>query len=318
MTAAPVALRLASLNVNGRRAAVRALPRLLQPLGVDCVALQECRAGDAADLAHALGPEWRMVYAPADYLGTALLTRWPLDGGRNLPDVKWPSPPNAGAAGAAPNAARLALAVRDRAGHWEEVRSAALCRVATRCGPVTVVGLHLDHLSEDLRFQQCQRIGDALAELNVGDEPHCLIGDFNALHRADYCPAGWRRLCEARDRYGLEEAHSTVMDALLAEGLYTDAAAACRAAGAPPRCPPYCPACAEAGTPSAAASTVGCPTCVPPTTPHRTRVDYLLASPPLRFTEYGMVDTMGTDVSDHQLIYADVCWDRPDDRRNVG
>lgn len=32
----------------------------------------------------------------------------------------------------------------------------------------------------------------------------------------------------------------------------------------------------------------------------------------------GMVDTMGTDVSDHQLIYADVCWDRPDDRRNVG
>lgn len=83
------------------------------------------------------------------------------------------SPPNAGAAGAAPNAARLALAVRDRAGHWEEVRSAALCRVATmhalpyhrspgggvlsgcmvstRCGPVTVVGLHLDHLSNQAR-----------------------------------------------------------------------------------------------------------------------------------------------------------------------
>ena len=46
--------------------------------------------------------------------------------------------------------------------------------------------------------------------------------------------------------------------------------------------------------------------CVPYTCQYRTRVDYLLASGMCHFRSYRTCDTIASDVSDHQLIYADL------------
>jgi len=98
--------------------------------------------------------------------------------------------------------------------------------LATRV--LTVAVTHLDHMSEEQRQTQ---VAHALETLQAGSHPACLLGDLNALTRADYSEAEWGRLEEthAENKWALPEP-SRCLEALAAAG-FVDAFPASRGGG---------------------------------------------------------------------------------------
>ncbi len=160
-------LTVATVNVNGVRAAVRRGMRpWLAERAPDVLCLQEVRATDA-DLADALGPGWHTVHEEASAkgrAGVAVATRTP------------PAAVRAGLSPATPDAGF------DGAGRWVEAD------VETREGLLTVVSAYV-HTGESGTPRQLEKeafleaVAVRLAALAADGRHVVLTGDLNVAHR---------------------------------------------------------------------------------------------------------------------------------------
>ena len=62
-----------------------------------------------------------------------------------------------------------------------ETRSAIRARCETSYGSITVVTIHLDHISEDVRMEQWKQL-----EYMIPESTDIIMGDFNSLYLDDY------------------------------------------------------------------------------------------------------------------------------------
>jgi len=164
---------------------------MLAGLDCDVLLLNEVPRDAALDrVAATLGLQ--LVYAPAQWMGNALLSRVTLHD-----------------SGVIPLDARGA-----------ETRSAAHARVALGGVEVRVVCTHLDEGSEAVRVRQLQQLHRKLSSF----ETPCLIGgDLNALRLSDYPQEALESIRDARARSS-REAPSNDAVALLDGWGYRDAA----------------------------------------------------------------------------------------------
>lgn len=88
-----------------------------------------------------------------------------------------------------------------------ERRSAAIATVRSPWGLISVASVHLGYQDEETRLRQLQRLCGSLA---TRGEEFIVMGDLNALRRADYTLARWRSIQVARERTGLEPAENDV------------------------------------------------------------------------------------------------------------
>lgn len=164
---AAATLRVLSYNIHHGRGTdgaidLRRQAAVIRSADADLVALQEvderttrsARVDEAAELARLTG--LRMVFGPQiDYLGgrygQALLARYPL------------GPPT--------------VHVLPALGGDRERRIAVAAAVDHPAGPLTFVGTHLHHRSDEAREAQARALVDAFAEVG----PCVLAGDFNAM-----------------------------------------------------------------------------------------------------------------------------------------
>ena len=79
-----------------------------------------------------------------------------------------------------------------------------------------VYSLHLDANSEDIRIHQLTEL------LAWVQEPHVLVGDFNAVHRRHYNDEDWDKIQATRRKYHLERSRSDAMTMLLDTAGYVD------------------------------------------------------------------------------------------------
>lgn len=70
--------RVATFNVNNRASNYSHFLELLQSIDLDIICLQECSYRLASRLKRGLGPQYKCVYAHADFCGNAMLTRLPI------------------------------------------------------------------------------------------------------------------------------------------------------------------------------------------------------------------------------------------------
>lgn len=80
---------------------------------------------------------------------------------------------------------------------------------------------HLDHLSEDVRFEQLKSIEASINQFycNETGKLFILAGDFNSLKRSDYSEQQWQHIQKKRATVGLEPPQSTVTDYLITQGM---------------------------------------------------------------------------------------------------
>jgi endonuclease/exonuclease/phosphatase family metal-dependent hydrolase len=172
---------------------------MLERLDCDVLLLNEVPRDSALErVASTLGMQ--LAYAPAQWMGNALLSRAPLVG-----------------AGVMPLDARRA-----------ETRSAAHAKVVLGGVETRVACTHLDQASEAARVEQLEQLHRKLS----GFGAPCLIGgDLNALRLSDYPPEALESIREARAR-SCHEAPSNDAVALLDSWGYRDAARLADAAAA--------------------------------------------------------------------------------------
>jgi exodeoxyribonuclease-3 len=157
-------LRVASVNVNGVRAAFRkGMQPWLDASGVDVLALQEVRA-DREDLVALLGDGWVIAHDAASAkgrAGVAIATKV------NHDDVRVDLGPKS----------------VDTAGRWIEVD------ITTPAGnPLTVVSCYV-HSGEagtpkqDAKYEFLEIMTKRMKKLGAGDRPTVVVGDLNVGHR---------------------------------------------------------------------------------------------------------------------------------------
>ena len=157
-------LRVASVNVNGVRAAFRkGMEPWLQRAGIDVLALQEVRA-EREDLEGLLGVDWVIAHDPASQKGRAGV---------------------AVATAVAHQAVRVQFgpAQLDTAGRWIEVD------LTTPAGnPLTIVSCYV-HSGEagtpkqDAKYEFLDIMTKRLKTLGKADRPTLVVGDLNVGHR---------------------------------------------------------------------------------------------------------------------------------------
>lgn len=185
-------IRVASLNLHGALPRCReGLAHLLAAQDADLLCLQECPASFPPELIELLGAPWRQQWAPAAFLGNALLTRLPVR-----------------------STAALVLE-----GGFSEARSAAIAVVDGPRGPLPVCCTHLDHRDAPARLEQWADLLSQRPDLDGG----LIVGDLNALTRSDYSDAVWEEIDRQRSVSLWEPAGSELMDAAAARG-FRDAA----------------------------------------------------------------------------------------------
>lgn len=143
-----------------------------------------------------------------------------------------------------------------------------------------LVNTHLDHLCESERMIQVQQLLDYMADQGLSRyENLFLVGDLNALVRADYSDHQWRKITESRKASTLEPPSDKVMCFLQKSG-FSDVFWAA-------------PVPLRSGF-------------VPSTCSHNVRVDYILCSEPLYSCCTGtLIRDMG-NITDHCVVTADV------------
>jgi len=190
--------RLLTLNIHGGLGQqLRPLTALVQACDADILCLQECHPAVMQWLQRALpdasGRGWTAAYAPASYLGNAVLGRFP-----TLRTVQH------------------ALTASERT----EVRSALDVCFDHPDGPLRVVCTHLDHRSADARMAQWTQLSQHTDAVAGG----LLVGDLNALKRDDYDAATLARVAAERAAARWEPPGFALLDALGAAG-FVDAMA---------------------------------------------------------------------------------------------
>lgn len=239
-------MRVLTLNLhNPSASALGSLAAFLDASGAEALALTECGRAAAEGLARALDCEG-LVYAPAPYWGNALLTRT--------------------------LAVEGSAAVELPASSLGETRSAAVADLRMSGVRTRLIATHLDHLTEPDRVRQLQHLA-ASVDLTEG----VLMGDLNALTRADYDTARWEELGVQRLRAGVSPARTEVTD-WLREDLAMEDAHDARPEGAP----------------------------LSATCPYGTRVDYVLIGPrcPMAAVpgSYRVLDSMSGGLTDHDAV----------------
>jgi endonuclease/exonuclease/phosphatase family metal-dependent hydrolase len=167
-------LRIATFNLcHGRRLERAAAVAMAEPglAGADVLALQECDEPAAERIATALGMSYVYVPGPVHYwtrrhFAPALLSRWPIQGGRC---VELP-----------------------HAGIWRLPRVAVAATVMVRGRPMSAYAVHFGNMREILPMQQSAQVQALLLDA-AGSGPALVAGDLNrrglgALFQA----AGWR------------------------------------------------------------------------------------------------------------------------------
>ena len=183
-----------SLNIKGGLGTqLRPLTTLLLEQDADILCLQECAPAVVPWLQASFPGTWQAAYAPAAFLGNAVLSRWPLSSAR-----------------------ALTLCSLGRA----EQRSAVDVVVSLPGGPLQLCCVHLDHVLEDVRIHQWQQ----LRAQTDGLAGRLVCGDLNALRREDYDTNTWGGIARERSAGRWEEPESRLLDAILAGG-FVDAAA---------------------------------------------------------------------------------------------
>ncbi|MFT5682648.1 MAG: endonuclease/exonuclease/phosphatase family metal-dependent hydrolase [Myxococcota bacterium] len=183
-------LTIATFNVHGATSEHQALIELLVDLDVDILCLQECPEDTALTIQATLGGSWEVAWAPAAYLGNALLTRLPM----------------------------VDVTLLSLSATFTEDRSAVVADLQWKGETVQVCCTHLDHVSADNRLEQWESLTEQV-DLTAG----VLCGDLNALTRADYRDPAWEEIAAVREQSAWEPPVSTLMDAIEAEG-FADAA----------------------------------------------------------------------------------------------
>lgn len=160
-------LRLASVNVNGIRAAFRkGMGDWLQTRDIDVLALQEVRADDS-HLEELLGDEWHVVHDPCQIkgrAGVAIASRLPATGhrvGLGTPDAQ--------------------LTVQS-SGRWIEAD------FELGGAPFTVVSCYVhsgevDTPRQDAKWAFLDAMGPRMSELAAERELAAIVGDLNIGHR---------------------------------------------------------------------------------------------------------------------------------------
>ena len=143
---------------------------------------------------------------------------------------------------------------------------------------VRLLATHLADLSERDRLEQARHLA-LHADLDLGE---CvLMGDLNALTRADYDGARWDELAAERQRAGVSRPSAELTD-WLREELELEDAHAGRPAGAP----------------------------LAPTCRYGTRVDYVLVGPRCPVApvpgSYRVLDAMARGLTDHDAVTVDL------------
>jgi len=157
-------IRVASVNVNGVRAAFRkGMKEWLDNSQVDVLALQEVRA-EREDLVALLGDDWVVAHDPATAkgrAGVAIATRIPQAEAR----------------------VKLGPEKIDTAGRWLEVD------ITTASGnPLTIVSCYV-HSGEagtpkqDAKYEFLEIMTKRMKELGAGSQPALVVGDLNVGHR---------------------------------------------------------------------------------------------------------------------------------------
>lgn len=253
-------MRACTLNVHnwadgdGRGNAPR-VESLLASLACDLVALQEVsQFVELFRLARALG--MHVTHDPAGGATNVLLTRV---------EPRWSEV--------------LKLEV-----HGAETRSAALAEIDTNLGPMVVAATHFSPDRESIRVSQFEQIVVLLA---ASGDRSLLLGDLNALRRADYAPRRWQSIADERARNRWEEPRDDLARRLDERG-WVDLVRL-----------------GVAGSPVCYYESLGTP--LPPqlasTCRFGTRVDYVLASPTLAAEVRVMdVSVPAADVSDHRPV----------------
>ena len=169
MAARKKSLVVATVNVNGVRAAVRRGMRdWLAQRDPDVLCLQEVRAPDAVLgelLDEALGDGWHIAHCePTDAgtkgrAGVAVVTRLPVTEQRTVLDPRF-----------------------DGAGRWVELD------VQTAAGPVTVVSVYVHtgeagHPRQEEKYAFLEAVTAHMAELGASGRHALVCGDFNVAHR---------------------------------------------------------------------------------------------------------------------------------------
>ena len=187
-------MRVATFNVHGwsdrsGRPTTAGAIELLRSLACDAIVLQEVpeASGTLARVADALGMEH--AFAPAWFLGNALLSAQP----------------------------SLAFEVVPLASHLGERRSAFVARLPWGGGTFTLWGTHLDHMSESDRVEQLEAL---LAGVRARDRGGLTLlgGDLNALRPADYGADELERIRAHREKSRWEPPKGEVTGRLEEEG----------------------------------------------------------------------------------------------------
>ena len=245
-------MRVLTLNLhNPSPHAVEEIALFLEQSGAELMALTECGREATEQLGRALACAG-VAHAPAPYWGNALLSRtlpMTTSGAVNLPS----------------------------AGHGA-LRSAAVATLETEAGMLEAVATHLDHLSERSRLRQVRHLAHGAGlDLTRG----LLLGDLNALTRADYDSARWEQVGAERRSAGLSPPSAELTGWLAAELSLEDA---------------------HDARPEGAAFA--------PTCPYGTRVDYVLAGPrcPLRARRdsYRVLGAMERGITDHDAVVVEL------------
>ena len=243
-------MRVLTLNLhNPHASAIGKLAALLDASGAEVLALTECGRAAAEGLARALDCEG-LVHAHAPYWGNALLTR-------TLPVER-------------------SATVELPPSSLGETRSAAVADLRSNGEQVRMVATHLDHLDESDRIRQLQHLAEST------DLAECvLMGDLNALTRADYGAPRWEELGVQRLKAGVSPARTELTD-WLREHLAMEDAHDARPEGAP----------------------------LIATCPYGTRVDYVLVGPLCPVTAapgtYRVLDAMTGGLTDHDSVTVDL------------
>ncbi|UOQ57318.1 exodeoxyribonuclease III [Leucobacter allii] len=160
-------LRVASVNVNGVRAAFRkGMGAWLETSGVDVLALQEVRADDS-HLAELFGEEWHVLHDPCEIkgrAGVAILSRVPATGHRT-------------GLGTLDAQERI-----QSSGRWLEAD------FELGGTPITVVSNYthsgeVDTPRQEAKWAFLDAMGERMTELADACELVAIVGDFNVGHR---------------------------------------------------------------------------------------------------------------------------------------
>ena len=96
-----------------------------------------------------------------------------------------------------------------------EQRVVLYCKIKiTESFSLHLFNTHLDHQYEGVRLNQMNEIQQWIKEI-CPNEPHIMVGDFNALNKADYTSEQWQTISTVRKENMWETPETTLLNRLI-------------------------------------------------------------------------------------------------------